>query len=513
MVKNKCPEASYGGLSLELTNNEKRMLKALRTNPDEKWGLDSLLSACDWDDQAHVAGAGVALAEKKLVEMDSENSVVWNLGPEGEHAVENGLLEQRIWDWLVSQPDTSRSMKDLQGSEVVSKQEAGIGVGLLKGAGCQFEKGSFIIPEITDSVIVTLVARHSFLEQCQKGASEIDLDSELLAHFRKRKGLIESIEGSTRTWRITDSGLKLSDGDLEERLQVVEITPELLQSEDWRDADFKSYDVELNAPVPAGGRPHPMMSLIERIRSIFLEMGFDEIDGNFVQTAGWNMDALFIPQDHPAREMQDTFYLTNPEKIEIEQKYLDDWTAIHESGGETGSTGWGGSYSTDESQKGLLRTHTTVNTVRYLAEKPDVPCRVFGIGRVFRKETIDRTHLPEFHQIEGIIMEPGSSLPMLVTTLKTFYEKMGYPEVRVRPAYFPYTEPSLEVEVKWRGQWLELGGAGIFRPEVTEPLGCKWPVCAWGMGLERLAMLVLGLDDIRQLYISDLEWLRNQPLL
>ena len=132
---------------------------------------------------------------------------------------------------------------------------------------------------------------------------------------------------------------------------------------------------------------------------------------------------------------------------------------------------------------------------------------------VFRNESIDRTHLPEFHQIEGIIMEPGANLPMLVTTLKTFYEKMGYPEVRVRPAYFPYTEPSLEVEVKWRGQWLELGGAGIFRPEVTEPLGCSSPVLAWGMGLERLAMLVLGLDDIRQLYISDLEWLKSQPVL
>jgi phenylalanyl-tRNA synthetase alpha chain len=135
------------------------------------------------------------------------------------------------------------------------------------------------------------------------------------------------------------------------------------------------------------------------------------------------------------------------------------------------------------------------------------------VDRVFRKEAIDRTHLPEFHQIEGIIMEEGADLPMLVTTLRTFYAKMGYSEVRVRPAYFPYTEPSLEVEVRWRGKWLELGGAGIFRPEVTEPLGCMAPVCAWGMGLERLAMLVLGLDDIRQLYISDLAWLRDQPML
>ena len=498
---------------MELSNNEKRMLKALQSRAGDSWSLDELLAACGWDDQVHVAGAGLALAENGLVEIQETKVTMWALGPEGAAADENGLLEQRVWDWLEQQPEDARGMKDLQASDVTSKQETGVAVGLLKGLGCSLEKGAFELPEPTDAAIVTLVARKSFIEQCANGGDEADLDAELLSHFRKRKGLIESTDGTTRVWNLTDAGRKLDEGGLEERLQVVQITPELLQGEEWRDADFKPYDVELDAPVPAGGRPHPMMALIERIRNIFLEMGFDEIEGDFVQTAGWNMDALFIPQDHPAREMQDTFYLTNPEKIEIAQNFLDDWTAIHERGGETGSTGWGGSFSGEESQKGLLRTHTTVNTIQYLAETPDVPCRVFGIGRVFRKETIDRTHLPEFHQIEGIIMEPGASLPMLVTTLKTFYEKMGYPEVRVRPAYFPYTEPSLEVEVKWRGQWLELGGAGIFRPEVTEPLGCEWPVCAWGMGLERLAMLVLGLDDIRQLYISDLEWLRNQPLL
>ena len=211
--------------------------------------------------------------------------------------------------------------------------------------------------------------------------------------------------------------------------------------------------------------------------------------------------------------MQDTFYLDAPASLPIDQARLDQWRAIHEHGGETGSRGWGGTFSDDIAQRGLLRTHTTVNTIQHLAEHPKTPCRVFSVDRVFRKEAIDRTHLPEFHQIEGIIMEEGADLPMLVTTLRTFYAKMGYPEVRVRPAYFPYTEPSLEVEVRWRGKWLELGGAGIFRPEVTEPLGCMAPVCAWGMGLERLAMLVLGLDDIRQLYISDLAWLRDQPML
>ena len=449
---------------MELSNNEKRMLKALRSRPNDTWGLEEILAACNWDDQAHAAGAGLALAENGLVGMDTTKTTMWSPGPEGVAANENGLLEQRIWDWLDGQPEDARGMKDLQASDITTKQETGIGIGLLKGLGCALERGAFVLPESTDAAIVTLVARKSFLEQCENGADENDLDADLLAHFRKRKGLIESTEGTTRTWNLTDAGRKLPESELDERLQVVQITPELLQGEEWRDADFKSYDVGLDAPVPAGGRPHPMMALIERIRSIFLEMGFDEIDGDFVQTAGWNMDALFIPQDHPAREMQDTFYLTNPEKIPIEKNYLDDWTAIHEHGGDTGSTGWGGSFSGEESQKGLLRTHTTVNTIQYLAETPDVPCRVFGIGRVFRKETIDRTHLPEFHQIEGIIMEPGASLPMLVTTLKTFYEKMGYPEVRVRPAYFPYTEPSLEVEVKWRvngWNWVELESSAL----------------------------------------------------
>lgn len=287
----------------------------------------------------------------------------------------------------------------------------------------------------------------------------------------------------------------------------------MLQTESWKGMEFKSFDVQAPAPIPMGGRRHPMQSLIERIRSVFLEMGFSEIDGNYVQSAGWNMDSLFIPQSHPARTMQDTFYLDQPSKVEVEDSYLDLWARVHEHGHDTGSRGWGGKFDRQEAQKPLLRTHTTVNTVRHIADNPSKPSRVFGIGRVFRQETIDRTHMPEFHQIEGIIHEPDANLPMLISTLKTFYAKMGYPDVRVRPAYFPYTEPSAEVDILWKGEWLELGGSGIFRPEVTEPLGTEWPVCAWGMGLERLAMLILGLDDIRQLYQPDLERLRKMPLL
>ena len=476
------------------------MLRAMQQR-DGLWNLEEVLEACNWDDQAIAVAAGHGLANHGYVKISETSVTDVILGSEGQNAVEQGLLESRLWNYIKSNKDAS--MKDLSAN--FERHEAGPGIGLLKGLGVKLEGGKFSCEDPED-VSKKIAEREDFIQSPT-------MESPLLEHFKGRKNLIEIVESVTRTWKITYNGMQVPDSQLEEVTKIADITPELLQSDDWKNAEFRPYDVSLEASMPRSGRSHPMQALIERIRSIFLEMGFSELVDDYVQTAGWNMDSLFIPQDHPAREMQDTFYLDNPRQIELDKKLLADWKAIHEHGGDTESTGWGGEFDPEISQKGLLRTHTTVNTIQYLAENPEDSCRVFAIDRVFRKESIDKTHLPEFHQIEGIIMEPGANLGMLVTTLKTFYEKMGYPEVRVRPAYFPYTEPSLEVEVKWRGKWLELGGAGIFRPEVTEPLGIKDPVCAWGMGLERLAMLVLGLDDIRQLYISDLEWLRNQPIL
>jgi phenylalanyl-tRNA synthetase alpha chain len=182
------------------------------------------------------------------------------------------------------------------------------------------------------------------------------------------------------------------------------------------------------------------------------------------------------------------------------------------TGGKTGSKGGGGSWSDDESKRALLRTHTTVTTIRYLSENPKPPSKVFGIGKVFRKEAIDATHLPEFHQVEGIVVEEGANFRMLQGVLGEFYKRMGFPQIKFRPSYYPYTEPSLDVAAKWGDRWLELGGAGIFRPEVTEPLGVPCPGLALGPGLERLAMLTFKLTDIRQLYISDVDWLRKAPI-
>ena len=482
------------------------MLLKMQQNEQTVWSLDELLVACDWTDQAVAVGAGHGLENRGFVSVEENVTTEIRLDSEGDNALEFGLLEQRLWNWMtaVNEP----SMRALQAE--FERHEAGPGVGLLKQLGVSIDGGVLVAQDSTHIESV-LKQRQDFLNAlpCDMNG----LDDGLLQHFRQRKGLIASFEQTIRTWSITDLGRSVQDEYLNETVVISELTPELLQTDAWKDAEFRAFDVTLESATPRRGRSHPMQALIERIRSVFLEMGFSELVDDYVQTAGWNMDALFIPQDHPAREMQDTFYLKEPAKMELSEELMGKWKSIHEDGGATGSTGWGGSFSFDTAQRPLLRTHTTVNTIQYLAKHPKEACRVFSVDRVFRKEAIDRTHLPEFHQIEGIIMEEGANLQMLVTTLKTFYAKMGYPEVRVRPAYFPYTEPSLEIEVKWHGKWLELGGAGIFRPEVTEPLGIESPVLAWGMGLERLAMLVLGLDDIRQLYISDLDWLRQQPLL
>ena len=424
----------------ELTNPERRMLRTLQ-NDNKNWTLDKVLVACDWDDQAIAVAAGHGLTNHGLLKTYETSNKDVILGSEGEKAVVDGLLEARLWGFIQANPEAT--MKDL--SSHFERHEAGPGIGLLKGLGVSIQGGTFATDNPT-SVSNKIAERTEYIQSPS-------IDHELFEHFKGRKNLVEVVELVSRTWTVTKAGSDVSTEDLEEVIKIAEITPELLQSDDWKEAEFRPYDVSLEASMPRSGRSHPMQALIERIRSIFLEMGFSELVDDYVQTAGWNMDSLFIPQDHPAREMQDTFYLDEPKKITLDPKLLADWKAIHEHGGDTESTGWGGQFSEDISQKGLLRTHTTVNTIQYLAQNPTDPCRVFAIDRVFRKESIDRTHLPEFHQIEGIIMEPGANLGMLVSTLKTFYAKIGYPEVRVRPAYFPYTEPSLEVEVKWRGKW------------------------------------------------------------
>ncbi|MBM4237686.1 MAG: phenylalanine--tRNA ligase subunit alpha, partial [Euryarchaeota archaeon] len=343
--------------------------------------------------------------------------------------------------------------------------------------------------------------------------TEDDVDPAVISQLRSRQDIISDRIVVSRNLSLTDLGREVLAEGIELREEVAQISSELIQTGRWREAAFRKYDVRTFAPSVFPGKKHPITRMAAEVRRIFVQMGFKEIDDEYVQSAFWNMDALFTPQDHPARDQQDTFYLKNPSRMELEDERLVEIVkAIHEDGWNTGSLGWRGKWSREEAERALLRTHTTVSTVRYLSEHPDPPVKVFSISRIFRNEAIDATHLPEFMQIEGIIMEEGASFDMLCGVLREFYRSMGFEKLRFRPGYFPYTEPSLEVEVFHNGQWMELGGAGVFRPEVTAPYGVKHPVLAWGLGFERLAMLRWDLTDIRELYISDIDLLRKSPI-
>ncbi len=285
---------------------------------------------------------------------------------------------------------------------------------------------------------------------------------------------------------------------------------EMLTSHEWKKLNFEQLDVEAPLPLSNFGKKNPLIDFIDEVKEILTSMGFSEIEGNLSQTSFWNFDALFIPQDHSAREMQDTFYLSSKSglysTLEPESKLVDVVSEIHESN-------WNYKWNIKDAKTIVLRTHTTPVTLQHLWEKSPDKEKVFLVGRVFRNEKVTFKHLVEFHQVEGIYTSSNATLRQLIGIQGEFYSRLGIKKIKFWPTFFPYTEPSLQSMVynEKLNKWIELFGMGIFRTEVTKPLGIKNPVLAWGGGFERLAMLRFGLDDIRELYSNNLSWLKSVP--
>jgi phenylalanyl-tRNA synthetase alpha chain len=379
-----------------------------------------------------------------------------------------------------------------------------------------------------------------FLGQLLERGINIDRVRSLLAN---RPELAKIKNRTERVISLTDKGAEALKSRIRKVLERNTLTPEDLESGTWREIKLRPYDVKLAAKDVYPAKIHPLRKIIEQTRRAFLEMGFAEVVSPMVESAFWNFDALFQPQDHPARDMQDTFYMRHPavaplpgEEKGVRNRFhgsgpadervsqktvpdtffniLENVRRTHEDGWETGSEGWGYTWSPEVSRQVVLRTHTTAATIRALAANPNPPGKSFCVGWTYRNETISFKHLPVFHQVDGIIIDEEANLASLMGTLQEFYSKMGFGRVKFKPAFYPYTEPSVDVVVymESRGKWLEMGGAGIFRPEVTLPLGCRYPVLAWGLGIERLAMLRFGLSDIRELYGTNLNELEKVPL-
>ena len=328
-----------------------------------------------------------------------------------------------------------------------------------------------------------------------------------------KRRLIVAIQSKSVLYRITEAGLSAASGEQPVQEHIENLTPDILSSGSWKGKALRPLNVQAEAPRFYPGRTHPVRDFINEVRDVYVSMGFTELEGNSIYPAFWNFDALFIPQDHPSREMQDTFYLKGLSESGLRHAgTVQKVAAVHENGWTTGSRGWGYEWRIEEARRLVLRTHNTVLTLKSLATTGEKEKRVFAVSKVYRNENQDYKHLIEFHQMDGVIVGEGLTLRHLMGFLSEFYKKLGMKDVRFWPTYFPYTEPSLEVVgySEAAKDWVELSGSGVFRPEVTWPVGVKVPVLAWGPGIERLMLLRYGLDDMRALYQGDLRWLRRR---
>ncbi len=489
---------------MEISRNEELVLRYLLSRKSSGPVRELEITIKGLSDR-EISSAVSWLESKQLIDIDKEVNTRIQLSDEGLEFIESGLPEENLF--LLLEEKGKVSVKECM--ESLGAKNGKIALAQLSRFGLKPKEGEISLLN-AEKVKSEIDERKKFLQSVKSGNGPIS--EEQVEHFRKRENVITIKAQTTRLASINADG----ENYLKTHKDVDRIdflTPEMIASEEWRGKRFRAYD--LNTPVERiqSASKHPMTYLIDKVRQIFLSMGFREMKGHYVEYSGWNMDALFIPQDHPARDMQDTFYLNATKEFEFEHpEILKVLKKVHESGME-GYPGWQYSWNEKRARELLLRTHTTVSTIRYLYENKEPPLALFSVEKVFRHESVDWKHLAELHQIEGAVHSKDANISTLKWLMRIFYESLGFKDIKFLPSYYPYTEPSIDVVVKINGKEVELGGSGVFRPEVTRPLGLKEPVIAWGLGLERLAMIYYNLSDIREIYNSDLDWLKNFRLI
>jgi len=464
-------------LSHVLHDIEKQIVKALQSEPNlteeqlvqkTKLSMDQIRRGVEW------------LRQKKLADVSETIKISSSLGKNGLDSLKNGLPERRLVNLVKDGPKTFDEIRSsLQGPDfnaaiANAKKNDWISIEKMEtGSKISLKQEPVQTPE--ELMISTI--------------GEKTISSNPLSMFPALKPLMErpdfiiQHEEKTKAVSLSEPGKKI---DLEK-------------------LDSGAIDVEADVPHVHAARIHPLKDTINEIRETFVHLGFSEILGNLSQSSFWNFDALFTPQDHPARELQDTFYLKD-----LNAKQLATPAQI-KNVSNAHKKGWRYYWDIQEARKMVLRTHTTCVTIKHLADKKPDEARIFSLGRVFRNEKLSFKHLAEFNQVEGVVVGKHITLRDLMGIQKEFYRKIGLTKVKFWPTFFPYTEPSLQSMVynEKLGKWIELFGMGIFRPEVTKPLGITKPVLAWGGGIERIAMLKFGLDDVREFYNNNLSWLRT----
>lgn len=412
------------------------------------------------------------------------------------------------------------TVKDLQAKEQFQPTELSRAIGQLKKENAiRMVAGGGIEPTGTQSPTTeTLKGLLQHLKSSSQDLSSFSTEHQsLLKQYSVKRGnanepfrIEERVE---RTYKLTPDGQSVAKlcrpGATEE---ISQLTPDILKDGSWRNKPFRKYTINLRPPRVAPGRKHPYREFLDLVKRRLVSMGFQEMRGPLVETEFWDMDALYMPQFHPARAIHDVYFVKNPTHADkIAEPFLSRVAEAHDNGGTTGSTGWGYQYDRERARRLILRSQGTAVSARTLATNPLVPGKYFSIARCFRYDQVDATHATDFFQVEGIVLGEDINFRTLLGLLTLFAKEMAQAkESKFLPAYFPFTEPSVELHVRHpRLGWMELGGAGLFRPEVTHPLGVTVPVIAWGLGLDRMAMMALGLHDIRDLFSVDLEKVRT----
>ncbi|MDP3987188.1 MAG: phenylalanine--tRNA ligase subunit alpha [Nanoarchaeota archaeon] len=451
------------------------------------------------------------LKNKGIIETTTKNKKIISVGVNGALYLKKGLPERRLLNLLNEKRIVD--FKEAKKESDLSEEEFKASLGILKRKELINLKREKIIFNGEKAEISKKSPEELFIESLPTEYNSLAPEhTQILNALERRKDIIRINEEKTIDIEITDFGKEIIKSNLKGKDLIEHITPELLKKDSLKGKRFRRYDVTLPVSQIHGGKRHFVNQVNDYIRDVWTQMGFKEMTGNMVLSSFWNFDALFTAQDHPVREMQDTFFLNKKSDLP-DKELVEKIKSSHESGVE-GSKGWRYSWDERESRKFVLRTHTTCLSVQTLSKiKTDkLPQKFFAIGKCFRNETLDWSHGFEFNQTEGIVVDRNVNFRHLLGYLKQFFKKMGFEKIRFRPGYFPYTEPSVEIDV-WhneKGVWLELGGAGIFRPEVTIPLlGEEIPVLAWGPGSDRVLMDYYGIKDLRELYKNDLTKLRK----
>lgn len=455
------------------------------------------------------------LSNKGVIEIKIKQEKIVELGVNGLLYVKKGLPERRLANLIGEKK--SISLKDAKEQSNLSDNEFRAALGVLKKKA--------LINLVNEQLLLTgnkeEISKHSleekFLESLPRKLDSLKVEEKYaFENLKSRKDIIDIQDNKIIEFSTTKLGEELMKQDLRENMIEV-ITPAIIKNIGWKGRKFRRYDIKSKVPIIYGGKRHFVNQAIDYSKKIWLEMGFKEMTGNLVESSFWNFDVLFTAQDHPVRELQDTFFIKDKTAKLSDKKIIEEVKKAHE-GKIKGSKGWQYEWKEDEAKKVILRTHTTCLSARTLVKinkNREFPAKYFALGKCFRNESIDWSHGFEFNQTEGIVVDENANFRQLLGYLLAFFKKMGYEKIRIRPGYFPYTEPSLEIDFfhPVHKKWIELGGAGMFRPEVTIPIfGKHIPVLAWGPGFDRIIMEFFGITDLRDMYRNGLNQLRNMKV-